>query len=391
MKRILSAILALILLLSFCGCGKDKEDRGGSHSDASGNRDFPGVTAPKTDAQVLEEYKNILSLLDAYKANGNITYDYDGSTLEGGVALAHYYDDLQAMERVDGILQQSEEAAQLPDRQSVLSRFTFLEDVATVITTTSTDSAGKQTTQYSSPWFYSKEGTLIQADDLDVLDPRFALSDYPSTAYQITYDEDGKIAEKVYIDNGEVVATCTYEYYYEHTTGEKIRWNSDRVYSEVFYIYDRDDRLDRIKWNCDENERIGLCQFVRKFEYDDQERIITDEIIQYEGSYDTKHGSFSGGYDSTSEISYKYRMEYTYNEDGQRLSAVYSQERYTWDYGDERNSLLSRTQNQYTYTYDESGRPLTVTIVYGGEEPNPTELLVAYTYGNYAFYEVPAE
>ncbi len=414
MKRILSMILILALLLSLAACGDDWDDRDDRDEDWEEPNPTPCPYDPETDIPtpeeilLLEQYESILDVLETYVQEGWAVWYVGEEKVLGPVALGFYYDQLAAMEGVDKWLEMpgfienyqgfqpdgtaQEIDAAIVDRKTILSRFAVLEDVATLQQITRTEQDGTVKVELLPYWDYSQDGILIAENSRDPADPMLSYLGASTKPRLLTYDEAGRLHSSTCIIND----TPSFTTYYVYDAQGHI----SRIYRDMLdgrqYEYDiscnADGLLSKVAWG----ERP--C-YERILAYDPLGRKTTDTIYNYSSPYYKDAGTWD-------ETVY---MEYTYGTGSNPVSAVYTYQ--DWVYrtvlGESEFYLESQSEDHYTYTYDEKGRPLKTTVDYGneiylreafmheagstGHVPRVKKMEINYLYGTYAFYEVPSQ
>ncbi len=326
MKRIVTAILALTLLLSLCACGKNagsQTQNGENDLAISGDQQEkpvetlrpydPAADVPTAEeAADLEAYEQIARLLAKYEETGKNRYEWvygtgerDSFTLRGGAALAVYYQQLLALESVDkwfalgGFAEnyapfqpQGEEAAiTIEPRQTVLARFTLLGEQQVIQAQSSKD---KETGEFLKErsyhfWEYDAQGRLIQKLNIDMAVPMSYVVPMAGYEYLISYDENGHVAQRSYefnSENGIVYIPSKLTHDANGNVVQEEVTTPSGIVAKAEFTYDSQGRVAAMVWNDISTDNYV---YTDTYTYDDQGRrsltyIVNGALIEYDGS-----------------------------------------------------------------------------------------------------------
>lgn len=388
MKKLLCLILALVMVMCLCACGQDNtENSGDSNQQNSANE-------PSADEQALmQNYKDLALRLKDYTSTGAVTYKDGEKTVYGQEALALIRKDLEAMEALDkwyGSQWMPKDDTKVNwDRQKLLSGFAAVKDVLAKQDCVLTGADGTaKTYENAYTWTYNADGTVAGVDFMDMFHSKF----YPfclNMQTNIFYD-----AYKTTLENyGEDICSIGYEY------------DDGLLYQVTRYSPDRKDDLVIINVECDEDTGLLLSATGTD---------TNDETINYTFTYDDQNRLTKITSNKTQGIS---SCTYTYNDKGQLDKAVGEElirndynptqvfkriETYTYTYDAAGNVTKVELSEKYnntvtpkftaTFTYDDQGRPLTVTFDKGsmelpsGDVLNYTKAEFKYVYGDVCAY-----
>lgn len=418
MKKALCFTLVMVLLVGvLAGCkpestGESTSTGTNPSSTASqpstGTVQDPNKPTAQEDVK-LKAYASALTALHAYavglkeKKNVPITYAYtdsDGNeaTLTGNQALTRYYNDLQNMGSIDKWIEKSDFVVEnygvdenvFCDRETLLSRFTWLEDV--VVSQDLTYYAESAEREFTTSYFvYDKDGRILRGENITevlmyyyqtygtCLNPAWSIlpfvgynsdgrintltytDDYladgtlmPSakitTVTQITYDKDGKITATS--TTGERKESYTYTYAIAATMGEegKATGKRDGVTWHYDLYYDVDGFLSKEVLYSQYGDQVSTVSYsyttdnlIRSISYSTEAMIRNSPV--------TASASFSFSYDTDDderivEVSINYGNYATYNTilDGSCEERTYSKRgRFAYNYG-----------NYYFYSEEEN-------------------------------------
>lgn len=440
MKKFIAIALILGMALSLCACGKterypelaDMLDAGdyegavmhiydlyqnaqtgegeeGGEAGGSNNEVTEPARPTEDDWDVLREYYNTLYSLCSYANDGYISYwdDENDVSYSGSAALAVYYDKLQALDKsvIDKWVDTeycgtnyfsgyNNEGVNW-DYESVLANFSKLDNVLLEEIRTTTDNMENVKESYDNPtWKYNEDGSVLQVEDASYA---FELVESnPWNLYgtqDVTFDDAGKAIKIKYMsgDNTNAIVDITYD-----ASGNKI---NDHIKTndgewDIQYEYDSQNRLVKIEMpsSWDSSKR-----YVWNYTYDASGNMVKEEKIYI-------------SYSSWAEREFdeeKWIKEYTYDANGALVSGTYKYE--DWSYESNYNNgsytftqyIYCEKLDQYSFTSDDQGRPLTMTVVYGDtvyvhgdnagevyDTPDYVSMVVDFVYGDYWFYNV---
>lgn len=346
MKKYLSSLLCISLLIMAAGCGKDNVEV-----------DVPSEVEPikdyylaKYDEYLNEEHNIVLVKNLLEKAHNEIDDE----------EINQLYADFQSGSLNNGeytyALENNEGSVYDYYRGFRFKHWYYMDDVReTIIKYPSVRTLENIFGEgYPTLLKHNEEGLIT---DLYIIDP--ANIDEPNKMYHLAIDEEGNYqmdngAVKVVLDNG-IVSSINYDYSYDdlgrlvkvaYTNGDIAEYIYDTKDLQTYpnkiikdgqdYIYDEKGRLIAI-----ENDEYGISEIeverTHNFEYNDQ-----DQIVNY------KRTSHYLEEDKTEVEEY----QYTYNDDGLLVEQVVV---------NEKGNLISRK----TIEYSEDGLTVNTTITDG--------------------------
>jgi hypothetical protein len=381
-KKGISLILVLCMLVSFAACGEDTNQTGtqpNQPTDApNAVATMPGIVTEPT------EYPARREQLDDLLSRADVLSEYDRLSR---FSYSYFQDgELMFLEGMDGIRQIFETAQLLapefPEAQEVLNNFTLFEDKLLSMYPWYEDALGNIVDRNTTYFDYRTDGSLIDAtnDTYELLAPPddFA-ANYGITEY--TYDENGKIATaRYYTDETKEKIRCVMEYGYDENGFLITQHYLDADGKEFNIVYHNDEnglpiKADGYPYLRNFNPTPGTAYFT----YDDQNR-LTSITIESERFYN----SFG-----------RLTRDYVYDESGNLISI----RRYHKDIYDNPNQGAGYQDVEvWNYFYDESGKCLYHTytdyvVCHDDGTPAKEDVItyrVDYTYGTYYCY-APAE
>lgn len=414
MKKALCLVLALVLLAGvLAGC--EPAAPNGDPSKESITDTTPSATNPTTpvqdpnkptaeeDAQ-LKAYAHALTSLHDYavglkkKKDVPITYVYtdkDGNeaTATGNQALTRYYNDLQKMESIDKWIEKPGFVVEnygvdkkvFCDRETLLSRFTWLEDV--VISQDLTYYAESAEREFSTTYFvYDKKGRIRRGEDItEVLMYYYqvygtCLNPAWSVLPQVSYNSAGRVNKLTYSD----------DFLGDGTLSSRAK--ADMV---TRVTYDRKGRITSTKTTGERKESYTYTYGIGATLLEEGKSTgKRDGVIWHYDLYYNKEGRLS------KEVLYSQygdqvsAVSYGYNTDGRIRSISYSKEVIV-------ANMPATASAGFSFSYDteDEDRVVAVTINYGKYATYNTILdgsyeertynkrgRFAYNYGNYYFY-----
>lgn len=415
MKKIVTLILAMVMLLSLCACGNDvpattAPTTGAAPVQTSPNTTAstpttkptePPVTEPKEPTQeemdAMWEYAHIAVALEEYLANGYIfysVYDDDGNvvqSLRDQEALDYCYQQLAAMEGLDRWLgtEFSEgihwhDVTPSWDRVGVLSKFRVLPDRKLRQDYVLTKKDGTTEKDTESSWEYDADGNLIAIDGIrDMFETVQSVPVFPGnfTVY-FSYHADGSWSQILYGSNGYATGTPTYD-----ASGNiiSISMVSRDDSCTVQYTYSGN-LVTKIEWT-EYGNPVKI-----EYTYDGSGNVTQSVYTEYTGTDNMGNNLYPRQ---------RIIFDYTYN--GSQLSgATRTEEISNWDWDENNNYVFFvelRTVDTYSFSYDEMGRLSTIDITYGdsiwahgdkaGTLCREAEYLskqIMLVYGGYYFY-----
>lgn len=453
MKKLIAIALVLAMALSLCACGKTErypdladmldagdyegavmyiydlyeqaqaggegEGEGGEgEGEGEGGGDVVHTEPPRPTEEewtVLNSYSNIVYSLTSYVNSEDhyISYwdDEADTSYSGSAALAHYYEKLQALDTAvidkwkdteycgtDYFSGYNSEGVNW-DYASVLAGFSKLDNVLLKEVHTTLDNMENVSTSYSQPtWYYNEDGSVREIYNED---DAFSLTETnPWGLYgtkDCTYDDSGKVTKIKYMsgDTTNYIVDLTYDSN-GNVINEHIKQNSGEV--DITYAYDSQNRLVKIEhpYSIDSTTLITYT-----YTYDDNGNMVKCEKSQH--YTDTWYNT---GKDL---VEYKNIWEYTYDANGALVSGFYKWQ--DWDYNSDwhwetdtytlETYVYREKVDQYTFTSDDQGRPLTMVTTYGDTvychgdnagqvygEPSYVSMTVEFVYGDYYFYSI---
>lgn len=407
MKKIIAIVLSFLMALSMAACGRDEapveafpisQETQGAPMGAPAKEEMEEPTEEELEA--LRQYSLVMEELQDYVDSGDSDVKYEKFGMEGDVAYAMgqkgldlLYNKLTELEAVDKWVgtQWTQEDINW-DRQAVLDSFVVIEDVTLRETKTYVDFIGNETDDiWKIEWNYDTNGAVSGSDDYGAYMDRDDFWYYDTFAEQpfsgvvnlwyarhYTYDANGVLEKVAYgssVEDAQAVKTFTYEdgkvvgEHLVHAEGDKInadyRYDDQGRLAEVEYI-EGDSEINKLKWvyrNAYDNRGLLSQKTLEKYCWDhNQDAFVLDITIVTTYAYDDA-GVLTGGV---------------------------SKHMKAW------NTNPSEMPSEFTYTCDEQGRPVAVSVSCGDrilsetgevvwEAEYPT-CQVQIEYGNYYIY-----
>lgn len=375
MKKLTAILMSLLVLLSMAACDKkDDKPNATAHfikTERPVKTAGPNEVPSDEELDVLYRYSEILSALDFYAQNGRFDKSF-AKSCDGhqghefyGVAcnlsdnqwvLSYCYEQIQAMSAVDKWIHSHWGNAEgfTTDRQTVLAKFTVLEDRFIRTMYQYTDALGQPLLEYAevaTSVDYNEKGDMIISRSGDGLlfvgrsESRYLEMSYVATldkgVSHYTYNDNGTIAnidvghyeEKFLVD---ARMTPAYDSQGRISTMKVLFANGEET--TVEYFYDAQGRLVKVH---------NLAGYMWTYEYDSNGNLLKETE-----SYDY--------YSNTPIV-----MTYTYD-DKNHLKAV----------------CYDSNRREGVYTYDEKGHLSSFQTT----ENEGTTRTVTYDYGNYYIY-----
>lgn len=415
MKKMVAIILTMATVFCLCACGQEGQTVPPMEEDKyiSFEQTTESELIETTEASLPseEEIKTLRSYAQIWLFFNGITSDTEYADKQD--ALKEYYDQLARLDY--SVIDQwknteyaTGEALGVDnfyivtygeidwDYASYLARVTVVPDVKLTISRTTIDRMGNAEC-YDDPgdpvWHYNEDGSVASQDYSYYFEISHRFEDdifcangnSGGNGNSFAYDESGKLSKITYFDGyGKIDRIRTFIY---NEAGQIIQENvkSNNLEFDYFYTYDSDGRPEKISWDG-QGKNIGYCYGIDMvYHYDSQGRVVKEEKNLY-------------GYNGA--ISEKYIMEYTYDSNGKKASATYTAQEWTSNGKGENNHPFVEQIDQHTYVYDQQGRLVTDTIVYGnryycdesryGQEigkPQFAEAVYEIIYGDYYIYQ----
>ncbi len=390
MKKLLAVLLVLSVMLSLCACMFDRRDDQYDHIiQMLENEDFTGAidairqlpgyptepivpdspTEPGDGVSVNEPTEEERDMLEAYASilqnchHGDFRFWEDGSYLYGSAAMERYYAQLQGMAAIDKWLENPDDTAvhyyfdsdYFCDRQTLMSRFTVLEDVYLGFVKTYEDNMGNLSgNDYSLALTYDPSGICTEeyGESIELI-PESLITTWRR---QYTYDDAGRLAARTYFmgDNSiQAIITYTYD---DQNRIQSAHWKENSGESDFAYTYDASGKLTGIS-----GTRDGVV-YAFSYRYDDAGRQVYAEY--------TRNG--------TKQCSYTYEFDSSGNPVGAVCEVPNSDVmRY---YGD----FFHYDIGTHTYTLDDRGRVIRNEII--PDVDYYAKITFDYFYGDYYFY-----
>lgn len=441
MKKIIAIALVLTLALSLCACGEKErypdladmldagdyegavgyiydmyqnEQLGGEEgNEGEGNEGGSNnvVTEPprptEDDWTVLNSYNNIVLSLCSYLEDGYISYwdEENETSYSGSAALACYYKKLEALDKtvIDKWVDTeycgtnyysgyNNEGVNW-DYNAILANFSSLQDVLLKEVHTTLDHMENVSTGYSNPtWDYNPDGSVLKTANASYA---FELTESnPRNLYgtqDVTYDDAGKPVKIKYMDGDSVryIVDITYDAN-DNKIGEHIKSNDGEL--DITYEYNSNNDLVKIEHP---NGIDSSTTVTYTYTYDDAGNMVK-EVKEYHSYYESYE---------TEVTSQKEIREFAYDANGALVSGSYKSE--NWSCTSEYNGskwvlsqyIYAEGLDQYSFTTDDQGRPLTMTITYGDmiyvhgdnagkvyDDADYVSRTVEFVYGDYWFY-----
>ncbi len=292
MKKLIALVLCLSMGLSLCACFWDKPGKEYDHiTQMLEDGDYPGAveaikqlpgypaeapapvytpTEPGVNGSEKEPTAEEHALLEAYASilqdlhNENIRYWEDGKYLYGSAALGKFYAQLQEMAAIDEWLKNPDDPAvsyyfnsdYFCDRQTLMSRFTIVEDVYLGYIKTYEDNMGNiSTSDCRGMELYDAAGILVESivGEYPVLEPEGLLN-----GWIISFDRDdaGRILTKTLKSgNGSVLAILTYTY---DDLGRirSAHWKENDGENDFDYVYDEAGNLTTVSGTHSDSQHV---------------------------------------------------------------------------------------------------------------------------------------
>lgn len=346
---------------------------------------------------LMYDYNEIVGSLEQYTYGGVISISTGDRTRDfsGNEAMAYAYQKLQALAEIDPWLNEAAWAERVYpgyypnfDRQSYLDQFTVLEDVLIRVDYDSYHENGDHITHEEGrvAYSYNPDGTLCYIHNgVRYLEEFQTYNHVTAADLFYCYGEDGQVVKMYFGDPGDYRITLTQTFDDQgHLIEEKFA--KDAVINRITYDYnDAGQLVEKVLYeNVDWDETLSL-RYVTQYTYNAEGLLIREE---------EKYMNFDSNGDPA-YVNYSITVEYTYDAEGRRQSAVQTGCIYTL-VDSERNEtkLFTTTVSEFAYEYDEQGRLLTRRSVYhpaqyaDGTDPMiDDEITVeAYVYGDCYVY-----
>ena len=413
MKKLLAIVMCVLMMLSFAACtdqngsGTDDEDTIRNTSDTTPTKDT-GPSTPTENSgnndsnepspaeyEAINRYAEIVKELSECEDASDVHYTLDGWGYSGSKALELYYQELMSLDSIDkwvGTIW-TEDPSVNWNRQEILDRFVIVKDVALGESYTVTNSSGAKSIKknYFS-WEYQPNGAvscmkwalydeedgypIFVFDPLDY-DPLQIISEYTDYA-KLSYDENGRISQISIIGDVDddddswydpvkaqyALLLPAYDSNGNMTGAQVVTYSGGN--DSITCTYDNNHRLTKIEDN----------DFVFTYSYDSSGNMVNMEYAVY-----TRR---DGEHSVIVELYTEKTAAYTYDSENRLVSASITE-------------ALDRGKRitTYTYSHDESGRPLRATISYGNILSEDGELAglskiseieVTRTYGDFYCY-----
>lgn len=423
MKKLLAILLCMATLFSLAACGEKEEESSrrknkekeksnleilpnapvaGNYEENSYEEntyeedDYTPDYPTEEEYALLNEYLRICHDL-YYYSNSHISAEVTpGEFVSGNDALLYYHNRLQQMEAVDRWLNTAYiqnldyYSSEIPiDRQTVLSGFSFVEDVVlSYICTRKEDNLGNvqyhsanNSIQQVATWEYSPDGQLnrINYEDTQITPIHYFTDDQ---RFEIEYDDKGRISCKKYFNIYDAVAFLLVYSYNEadQLVSVEQRYNTTSNFYE--FSYDESGRLAQIRWE-------NVFTYTIDYTYDQQGLLIEERL----GEWTTYSSIFAP------ESNFDYLLSenihaYTYDEKGNLTTGTFTKLHY-YSYGE---NISNSTTDTVSYTLDNQGRVLKEEITYGPTVSHPGQDIETstpsatcsktfeYIYGTYCNY-----
>lgn len=355
MKKLVVVVLAIIIALSLCACGKKDADTNGGLLSSQPRR---------KDKKDIETYVTILNTLEGYLEDGEITiYDPElKEDVKGSQALEYCYQTIQGLKRIDKWIG----TEYLPDtrtRKEILDSFVVIRDVKLHDKAVLLDDSGKVKCEYGSgSYTYNANGQLVKGY-MSILDQYFldgtydislgfALRKYFSynLEYTCSYGQTGDIgvaenkANRItlyYVDERVTSVDCLDAEFSKNTVYSMSYDKQDRLYKAEGIIYEKgiEKTVDTYNFIYDDNNILIREEYVRAF-YEGDKTPLTIEGWNIDYKYDS-NGKLSSAilsYDRGGEL----RLTVDYNKDSKLAT-------YHFKHIDENGEVKGIEQKETTY------------------------------------------
>lgn len=381
MKKIIAIVLSLIMALSMAACGRDEapveeapkhqetDFFQGSSMEEPAEEEMAEPTEEEMEA--LRQYSLVMKELQEFVDSGEVWVSYEKFGEEGNTdtaigqkGLDLLYNKLTELEAVDKWVgtQWTQEDINW-DRQAVLDSFMVIEDVALRENKTYVDFIGNETDDvWEIQWNYDTNGAVsgssaygfgMGEDDFWYYDT-FTVQPFSGVVNvsgkpHYTYDANGMLEKVEYgysAEEVDAVKTFTYEggkivgEHVMHADGEEI--NAD-------YRYDGQGRLAEAEYIEGDSE-LDMQKWVYRYEYDNRGLLSQKTLEKYRWDYNFQD-------DFVLDITIV--TTYTYDDAGVLTSGM-SKHMQAWSFG-----KPSEMPTEFTYTCDEQGRPVAVSVSCG--------------------------
>ncbi len=408
MKKLMTLVLALVMVLTLAACGSNKyakyesinqkldagdyegaiaeivamyEAAQGNQGNEGNDENQGGDEQPERptdeESNLLRVYRDMVYTLNDYVEDGSASVWFEEKSYYNNEVLEYISEQLAAMESIDKWLQKEGFAAEWfgeeinCDRQGILAGISKVEGVLLKQVTTTTDNMGNVTTYTDGQWEYDTKGRVVRASGRNSLVT--PSKDYWYWGYPLTvaYSEDGRISQL------------------KAGWGDKVDFLADPMY---------DDAGNLVTLNIKTNNGEWQDTYV----YDSQGRVI--EYHRPSDRYSLQVDSFHHyyyTYDDAGRVSRqvrKYELGCDYEEittyiydDAGNLSGI------SWEeirsYSQETISYITR-EDHIQSVYDGQGRLVSFTYTPGAgmsdegvvSKPDYTTKVVENIYGDYYFY-----
>lgn len=410
MKKLMTLVLALVMVLTLAACGSNKyakyesinqkldagdyegaiaeivamyeaaqgnqgnEDNEGNQGNQGGDEQPERPT--EEEANLLRVYGDMVYALNNYVEYGSTSFYVGEKFYDNNEALKYISEQLAAMESIDKWLQKEGFAAEWfgqeinCDRQGILAGFSKVEDVLLEQVTTTTDNMGNVATYTDGQWEYDTQGRVVRVPGMNSLVT--PSKDYWNWGCPLTvvYSEDGRISQlkKAWMDSVDLLADPVYD-----DAGNLVTLNIKTNNGEWqdTYVYDSQGRV--IEYHRPRDSYSLQDDFRRYYyTYDDAGR-VSRQVIKYREGFD---------YEKTTTYIY----DDAGNLSGISWEEIQSSNGQTW-------SHVTR-EDQIQSVYDGQGRLVSFTYTPGAtmseegvvSKPDYTTRVVENIYGDYYFY-----
>lgn len=408
MKKLIAIVLCLAMALSMAACGRDanpvEEISKPQTMDVfqPESKEEPIQEEPTEEEwEALRQYSFVMEELQEYVDEGEMFVPYemfgeegDADYAMGQEGFALIYKKLTELEAVDKWVgtQWTQEDINW-DRQAVLDSFVVIEDVAIEETKTYVDFIGNETDDdWKNEWYYDTNGAVIGSTDYGAYQDRDDFWFYNTFVEQpfsgvinpwytrhYTYDANGMLEKVVYgssVEEAQAAKTFTYEN--GKIVGEHLVYaKGDKI--NVDYRYDDQGRLAEVEYIEGDSE-FDMHKWIYRYAYGSNGKVCQETIEKYRWDYNFVD-------DFVQDVTIV--TTYTYNADGVLTSGT-SKHMMAW------NTNPSEMPFEFTYTCDDQGRPVAVSVSCGDRILTETGEVVwnaeypacqvQITYGDYYIY-----
>lgn len=392
MKKVLAILLCIVMMLSMAACGGNQgntENPNNNQGNAGVSNEQPKGEPTEEEQRAIGNYVAALEALDKFAETGSwanlsfdcqqfgVEYEGDNYIIEGAAAAEKYYElisNLGAMDKWVGTEYAIGETVNW-DRQSVLDSFKIYKDVKLTENYTYYDPVGN-TEDGEIAWHYNTDGKLEQVrwdstigekyhlysfvfDPIEI-DPLHLMMDEYDHRAEPVVGADGKVTEVKIIGGGETMYLANLTYGSNGKASAATVTAADGDKGTLTYSYNDQSQLVEVSFSSN-----GLTGNVYYAEENGSRCLYGSDSFTYTYTYNTDGTVATKTYAGYSQWStdpvHSVVTEYSYDTTGNLTGAI-SKSNYNLQPSSSNDYPFVFTDT-YTFTCDEQGRPVLVTII----------------------------